>query len=173
MKQYILQSKRRISKKMIEWAEANKQFNSAHSYWEARSDHILLTMTECGRDYPWHTDSHNIYGRRNARRWTQILYLSPGSPIQFGTWQHHDNYTVDSRGNKIPTPESICTEVYPSSGLQIQFPSFFIHRVPTQKSEQHRWTLVTFLDKHPTDYHEALWKHAYREYFNNFTFARP
>lgn len=174
MQRYILQSERRIPTKLIDWAENHKRWNSAHSYWEAYSKPFLLTMTERGRDYPWHTDSHNMNGPKNDRLWTRILYLTHGSSINFGLWGNRTGYvTTDTTGSSIPTPDHVhySLRIYP--GLQVEFPSFFIHSVPVQESEQHRWTIVAFLEQHPTEEHEELWNHAYAEYFKNFTFARP
>lgn len=163
IEEYVLKTQLSIpAKAIVEWAELHKKWNSAHSYWEARSKDFLLTMTEQGQEYPWHSDSHNTRGAKNSRLWTRILYLSPGSPIQFGEWKG-TSYITDRQNSTVPIPEPIL-EIYPQPGLQIEFPSFFLHRVPTQESLQHRWTIVSFITYHPTLTHQTLYFTAFKEY---------
>jgi hypothetical protein len=163
---FILQSYRSLqADKIVDWAEKNKYYNRAHSYWEAHSKDFLLTMLEEGNCYPWHSDSHTLSGAKNNRLWTQIIYLTTGSPICFGLWDRNNKLLTDRTGSSIPIPTSIDYSVNPSPGLQIQFPSFLLHSVPTETSKTHRWTMVSFLTAHPSQRHEDLYNLAKQLYF--------
>lgn len=163
---FILQSYRVLrADKIIEWAETNKRFNREHSYWEARSKDFLVTMLEQGNHYPWHSDSHSMSGAKNDRLWTQIIYLSKGSPICFGHWNSNNKMLTDRAGSSIPIPESSDYSIDPYPGLQIQFPSFLLHSVPVHKSGTHRWAMVSFMNTHPSQKHEELYNLAKQLYF--------
>jgi hypothetical protein len=163
---FVLQSRRALqTDKIITWAEKNKRFNWHHKYWEAHSKDFLLTMLEEGNEYPWHSDSHCMSGEKNDRLWTQIIYLSTGSPIHFGLWNNNNSLLTDSKGSSIPIPAETDYSVDPSPGLQIQFPSFLLHCVPSQKEERHRWTMVSFMNHHPSQKHEELYNLAKQLYF--------
>ena len=163
---FVLQSRRSLkADKIIEWAEKNKRFNQSHSYWEAHSKDFLLTMLEQGQYYPWHSDSHNTTGEKNDRLWTQIIYLTTGSPICFGLWNENNELLTDRVGSSIPVPTSIDYSIDPSPGLQLQFPSFLLHSVPAQKKSTHRWAMVSFLTTHPSQKHEELYNLAKLFYF--------
>jgi hypothetical protein len=165
---FVLQSRRSLrADKIIEWAEANKRFNESHSFWEAHSKDFLLTMLQKGEYYPWHSDSHNIAGAKNDRLWTQIIYLSKGSPIHFGLWNSNNEILTDRVGSSIPVPTTVDYSVDIHAGLQLQFPSFLLHSVPVQSSETHRWAMVSFLNYHPSQKHEELYKLAKLFYFKN------
>lgn len=165
---FILQSHRSLkSDKIIEWAEKNKRYNASHSYWEAHSKDFLLTMLEQGNYYPWHSDSHNTTGEKNDRLWTQIIYLTTGSPICFGLWNNTNELLTDRVGSSIPVPVSTDYSIDPSPGLQIQFPSFLLHSVPVQKTNINRWAMVSFLNNHPSQKHEELYNLAKLFYFKN------
>jgi hypothetical protein len=165
---FILQSRRSIhTQKIIDWAEANKRFNWDHKYWEAPTKDFILTMLEEGNEYPWHSDSHTIAGPKNNRLWTQIIYLSDGSPICFGEWNPSNNLLTDSKGSSIPIPDCTSYSIDPYPGLQIQFPSFLLHCVPPHLSGIHRWTMVSFLTAHPSQKHEELYNLAKLAYFKN------
>lgn len=165
---FILQSQRSLNfQKIIEWAENNKRYNSSHSYWEARSKDFLLTMLEQGQCYPWHSDSYNVKGPKNDRLWTQIIYLTTGSPIDFGLWNSSNEILTDRSGSSIPIPSNTAYSINPSPELQIQFPSFILHSVPVQKSNTHRWAMVSFLNYHPSQKHEELYNLAKQLYFKN------
>ena len=164
---FILQSHRSLkSDKIIEWAENNKRYNASHSYWEAYSKDFLLTMLEQGQYYPWHSDSHTITGAKNRRLWTQIIYLTTGSPIEFGIWDPDNEILTDTRAPaSIPVPTEVDYRINPIPGLQIQFPSFLLHSVPVQKTNNHRWAMVSFLTTHPSQKHEELYNLAKQLYF--------
>lgn len=163
---FVLQSQRSLrAKAIIEWAEENKRYNQSHSYWEAHSKDFLLTMLEQGQNYPWHSDSHSIDGSKNDRLWTQIIYLTTGSPIQFGLWNSSNEILTDRAGSSVPIPDIVDYAIDPSPGLQIQFPSFLLHSVPVQKSSTHRWAMVSFLNYHPSQKHEHLYNLAKQLYF--------
>jgi hypothetical protein len=165
---FVLHSQRSLrADKIVNWAEENKRFNRSHSYWEAHSKDFLLTMLEQGNYYPWHSDSHNTAGEKNDRLWTQIIYLTTGSPICFGIWNNNNELLTDRAGSSIPVPDTVDYSVDPYPGLQIQFPSFLLHSVPVQKDITHRWAMVSFLNNHPSQKHEELYNLAKMIYFKN------
>lgn len=165
MHEYIFQSEIALPvESMISWANKNKHFNRVHSYYEARSDHILFTELQPGQEYPWHSDSHSLSGAKNSRCWTQIIYLTHGSPLVFGSWKHSSSTIKDKEGIEVPVPLTASFKIDPRPGLQIQFPSFYLHAVPRQR-HQSRWTITTFLNFHPTPAHESAWAQAFVQYY--------
>lgn len=169
MKEFILQSElKRDWPKLKRWAEDHKRWNSAHSYWEALASPFLLTMTDVGESYPWHTDSITAtadgWAYRNDRLWTRIIYISAGAPIQFGAWKPSPHVALTKDSVVCYVPDSVVYEIQPYEGLQIYFPSFFVHRVLQHTSEIHRWTIVGFLHHHPSPHHAQLYKSALESY---------
>lgn len=162
MKQYILENKLDIpTSKIVKWAEFHRYWNPAHRYWEARTKDFLITMTAPEQEYPWHSDSHTIYGPRNNRTWTRIIYLTEGSPIQFAEWDEKNSIETTSNNLAIYAPTKIEHEIYPFPGLQIDFPSFYLHRVPPQPPPNNRWAIVVFLTHFPNELYKTMWKKAY------------
>jgi hypothetical protein len=165
MNEYIFQSEKSLPiESMLSWANKNKHFNRAHSYYEARSDHILFTELQPGQHYPWHSDSHSLAGAKNPRCWTQIIYLTHGSPIVFGLWKPVQSVIADREGSHVPVPATIEAKIDPYPGLCIQFPSFYLHAVPRQRHCS-RWTITTFLTYHPTSLHASSWAQAFAHYY--------
>lgn len=131
--------------KIVQWCESNRVHDSSINRWSASSGSFFAYCMEPEQFYDWHTDSFYLNSHHNKRRWARIIYLTHGAPIEFGAWDWSAKNGIipylDTGGWPIPDQVEHRVDVYP--GLEIRFPTFYLHRVPYVPSiRSNRWAVV-------------------------------
>jgi hypothetical protein len=111
---------------------------------------ITAYCLEPGDRYDWHSDTlmmtldGEVVNARGSRYWTELTYVSEGSPIEIGNWHRGGNLLEYDMGTmNIPEPSEIIARIHPEPGKYVCFPSPFIHRVKPPV-ETRRWAMVEF-----------------------------
>jgi hypothetical protein len=168
MNQYIFTSHtNRDWSKLAQLCEKNKKIDPNVHRYSFSSGGFYTYCMEPEQFYDWHSDSFYLNGRYSGRRWARIIYLTYGAPIQFGRWdwscKNGKIDYLDTGGWPIPERVEHSVDIYP--GLEIRFPSFFLHRVPYISSvKNNRWAIVHLDTDHRDENEKDLFEQALTEY---------
>lgn len=153
--------------KLVEWCERNKTVDPNINRWSVQSKGFYAYCMEPHQFYDWHTDSFYLNSHYNKRRWARIIYLSYGAPIEFGAWDWDCRSGkidyLDTGGWPIPARVEHSVDVYP--GLEIRFPTFYLHRVPYVPTlTENRWAAVDLDAPSRSAEEQTILETAFRNY---------
>lgn len=117
-------------------------------------------MTQ-GESNEWHADCAWLNSQPYIS-WARIIYLTDGSPINFGKWDFSCSSGTapgPHGGYPIPPRVELSIDIYPN--LCLEFPAFYLHSNPTHTKETARWAIVNFYDS--LDRKQTL--ELYNDYF--------
>ena len=153
--------------RLVEWCEKNRVIDPNINRWSVHQGSFYAYCMEPDQFYDWHTDSFYLNSFYNKRHWARIIYLSHGAPIQFGRWDWSCKNGVipylDTGGWPIPDKVEHSVDVYP--GLEIRFPTFYLHRVPYVPTiTTNRWAVVDLNINSRSDEENELLDTAFNNY---------
>ena len=130
----------------------------------------VCILLKPGDLYDWHFDNMDFSeGKltcpRPTRYWTQVIYLTEGTPLEIGNWNPKANRVWETEFS-APVPSKTLATIFPTPGKIVQFPCYMVHRIKPPVTNR-RWTITTFVDQ--PNYKSLTKKNlekGYKWYFN-------